>query len=115
MWQHNLENKITRESYLEICKQTGEEIDVNKIPPEFEDFPPDVQSAILVYNKLGDKIVADIGYMGKDYTTLPLHIELEKPDCKEIFIETLLRLDERLIKKSADEMRREREKLKSKK
>lgn len=113
-WQSNLDARVTRESYLNLCEQLNEEPDPEKIPPEMEDFPEDVQYAIATFNKLGDKIVADVGYMGKDYTTLPLHLELIQPSSKEIFLETLLILDEILITKSAEEMRRARDKLKSK-
>jgi hypothetical protein len=113
-WQNNTDQKVTREAYLEICRQTGEEPDPWKIPPEIEDFPEDVQKAINVFNRLGDKIVPDVGYLGKDYTSLPLHIEIMKPDSKEIFLETLLKIDERLIKQSAETMRQEREKLERK-
>lgn len=97
-----------------MCEQLGEEPNPEKIPPEFEDFPTDVQSAILTYNKLGDRLVPDIGYLGKDFTSLELHIELCKPDNKEIFVETLLRLDEKLIEESRAEMKAHHEKLKSK-
>jgi hypothetical protein len=97
-----------------MCEQMGQEPDMDKIPPELEDFPEDVQAAVVTFGKLGDRIVADIGYMGKDYTSLPIHMEILQLDNKELFMETLLRLDERVIKKSADEMRREREKLKRK-
>lgn len=113
-WQNNQQTKTTRETYLKICEQTGEEVDPDKIPPEFEDLPEDVQKGIITFNKLGDRVVADIGYLGKDYSALDVHIRVAKPDNEDIFLETLLRIDEVLIKKSADEMRQAREKLKKK-
>jgi hypothetical protein len=113
-WQSNLQNKVTRESYLKLKEQLGEEPNPDEIPPEIDDFPEDVQKAVITFNKLGDRIVADIGYLGKDYASLPVHIEVCKPESKEIFLEALLRLDERLIKESAETMRQEREKLKKK-
>lgn len=97
-----------------MCEQLNEEPDYNKIPPDFTDFPLEVQEAIITYGKLGDRVVADVGYMGKDYTSLPLHMEILKVRDKELFLETILRLDERMIKKSAEAMKRERDKLKSK-
>jgi hypothetical protein len=99
---------------LKICEQTGEEINLDKIPPEFEDFPYDVQNAIITFSKLGDRIVNEVGYIGKDYTSLPIHLEIYQPDNKEIFLETLLRLDEMLIKRSSDEMKQARRKLQPK-
>lgn len=97
-----------------MCEQTGKEVNYEEIPPELEDFPEEVQQAILTFGKLGDRIVADIGYLGKDFTSLPLHMELLDLENKSIFVETILRLDERLISKSAEAMKRERDKMKRK-
>lgn len=69
---------------------------------------------MIVYGKLGDRIVADLGYMGKDYTALPIYMRLVDPIDEEVFLETLLRLDERAIKKSSEEMARARKKATSK-
>jgi hypothetical protein len=46
--------------------------------------------------------------------SLPVHMKIYPPINEDIFLETILRLDERVIRKSAEEMRREREKLKKK-
>jgi len=97
-----------------MCEQMEIEPDMDKVPPDLDDFPEDVQAAIITYGKLGDKIVADIGYLGKDYTSLPIHMKILNLDNEEIFVETILRLDEVVMKKSAEQMRREREKLKRK-
>jgi hypothetical protein len=97
-----------------LCEQTGEEPNIDKVPPEFEDFPWDVQQGILIFAKLGDKIVADVGYMGKDYTLLPILMKQSGVMNEEICTETILRLDERVKIKSAEEMKRERDKLKNK-
>lgn len=105
---------MTYDRYMAMCEQLNQEPDVNKIPPEITDFPEEVQKAIVTFNKLGDRIVSDIGYLGKDYTSLPLHIEILNIENKEIFIETILRLDERVIKTSAEAMKRERDKLRAK-
>lgn len=97
-----------------MCEQLGQQPDYDKIPPDIEDFPEEVQSAIVTFAKLGDRVVADVGYMGKDYSALPMHMDLLGVQNRVIFVETILRLDERMIKKSQEEMRREREKLKRK-
>lgn len=97
-----------------MCEQMDQEPDPERMPPEFADFPEDVQTAIIIFGKLGDKLVADIGYLGKDYTLLePLLKGVHVYD-RDIVIETLLRLDERTKKRSAEEMKRERNKLKGK-
>ena len=105
---------MTREGYFTLCEQLDKVPDQEEIPPEFEDFPEDVQAAMVVFGKLGDRIVADIGYLGKDYTTLPIHMEILELSSKELFLETLLRIDEKVIKNSAESMKRERDKLKRK-
>jgi hypothetical protein len=110
-WQNSSENGVTREGYFTMCEQLEKEPVPDEIPPDIEDFPEDVQAAILTFGKLGDRIVADIGYLGKDWTSLPIHMEILQLDDKDVFIETLLRLDEKIIKKSAEEMRRARKKL----
>jgi len=113
-WQNSSEQGVTREGYFTMCEQMEIEPDMDKVPPDLDDFPEDVQAAIITYGKLGDKIVADIGYLGKDYTSLPIHMKILNLDNEEIFVETILRLDEVVMKKSAEQMRREREKLKRK-
>lgn len=92
----------------------GHEPNPDKCPPDLEDFPPDVQKAILVYGRLGDKVAADIGYLGKDLTPLSIYMEVYQVENKEIFLETILILDQKMIEKSAEAMKRERDKLKAK-
>lgn len=92
-----------------MCEQLGEEPSELKCPPEYGDFPLPLQQAIEVFNRLGDRVFPDIGYMGKDYTSLPLHIEVLGVTEKEIFLEALIRLDAHLIKKSAEQMKKARD------
>tara|TARA_R110000782_G_scaffold189192_1_gene279171 strand:+ start:1347 stop:1541 length:195 start_codon:yes stop_codon:yes gene_type:complete len=63
---------------------------------------------------LGDRIAADIGYLGKDYTNLPIYMEVHDIQDKEFFLDIINWLDSRAIQQSADAMKREREKLKRK-
>jgi len=114
-WQNCIETKTSAETYFKICEQLGRDPEPDQIPPEINDFPPEVQYAIEVYNKLGDKVVADVGYLGKDWTAVQYFEKLYPLEDKEIFYETILLLDERQIKKSATEMRQARERLKNKK
>jgi len=64
---------------------------------------------------LGDRIVADIGYIGKDYSNLSVLMEVCYIEDKELFLEILYWLDSRAIKQNAEQMKRERDKLKRKK
>ena len=77
---------------------------------------PDLaQDAVNTFNTLGDRIVVDIGYLGKDYSNLPILMQAYKIENPELFLEILHWLDSRAIKKSQEHMKRERDKLKNKK
>ena len=103
---------MTRDRYFSMCDQLGEEPDPDRIPPEIDDFPLDVQKAMLLFNKLGDRVFPDIGYLGKDYTQLPIYMDVYEVEDRKIFLETLLRLDSKIIQQSAAALKAEREKLK---
>jgi len=105
---------MTKDKYLTLCEQMGQEPVEEKCPPDFEDFPIAVQQAIEVFNKLGDRVYPEIGYLGKCYDSLGLHMEVSGVDNKEIFLETLIRLDSSMIKRSADQMKKARDKMKKK-
>ena len=53
---------MTKEQYLMMCEQTGEEIDWERCPPEWEDFPESVTKAMSIYHQLGNKVYPDIDY-----------------------------------------------------
>jgi hypothetical protein len=67
------------------------------------------------FSSLGDRIFPDIGYLGKDFTTLPYYIEMYDIQDTELFLEILTYLESRAIKASQEQLKREREKLKRKK
>jgi hypothetical protein len=89
----------------------GVEPNPDKIPPELTDFPVEVQEALEIFNNLNDRIVADIGYLGKDYTILPLY--MENIEDRRLFLDVLSWMDNKIIKKSAEEMKRARERAKA--
>ena len=105
---------MTRERYLEMCEQLGKKPDVNEIPPDVYDFPDIVQIAINIYNTLGDRVYPDIGYIGKDYTNLPILLDIYGVEDIELCMDVLSFLDSRAIKLSSDNLKKEREKLKRK-
>ena len=108
---------MTKDQYLRMCEQTGEEIDWDRCPPDLEDFPESVYTALNIYNSMGSRVQADIGYIGKDYTNLNLlynfYYITEKEE-KDWIFELLLFLDEREIKESQKRMKREMDKIKRK-
>lgn len=105
---------MTKDKYLTLCEQMGQDPSESKCPPDFEDFPVSVQQAIEVFNRLGDRVVADIGYLGKDFVSLPIHMEVVGVEDKEIFMDTLMRLDASMIKRSNDQMKKARDKVSKK-
>lgn len=108
----NLDSKMTADKYIEICEQLGQEPDLDKMPPELSDFPDEVQEALIIYNALGDRVASEIGFIGKDYTSLPILLEVYQIDDKEFILDILLWLERRAIKKSSDEMKKAHEQIK---
>jgi hypothetical protein len=93
----------------------GQEPDPEEMPPSTEDFPEIAIQALNTFSSLGDRVYPDIGYMGKDFTTLPYYIEMYGVEDTELFLEILTYLESRAIKNSQEQLKREREKLKRKK
>ena len=103
---------MTRERYLDMCEQLGKEPKEDEIPPDFEDFPLEMQEAIAVFNTLGDRVYPDIGYVGKDYTNLPILIQVHGIEDTDYLFEILHYLDGRAIEKSSETLKRQHDKLK---
>lgn len=106
---------MTQERYFKMCEQLEQEPIEDEIPPDWDDFPPIVHSAMATFNMLGDRVYPEIGYMGKDYTNLPYFIDQYEPDDKEFFLVLLDWLDSRAITSSQEHLKREHDKLKRKK
>lgn len=114
----NLDGKMTAERYFSLCEQMGKEPKEEEIPPEFQDFPTTVQYAISIYNQLGDRVVSDIGFLGKDYTKFSILLEsylIDEEKEKDLVLEIVSWLENRAIKKSSDAIKRQRDKMKNKK
>ena len=92
----------------------GQEPVEEEIPPDWEDFPNIVIDAMNTFQGLGDRIYADIGYVGKDFTNLSYYMDIYGVEDKELFLEILTFLESRAIKQSHEALKREREKLKRK-
>lgn len=103
---------LTKEKIFLMYKGREDKIDWEKVPPDIEDFPYDVQKALICYNKLGDRIAADIGYLGKDFGLVKILMDVEGVINKELFLETLLRLDNFFIRKSHKDMENARKQAK---
>ena len=107
---------MNKDQYLRMVEQTGEEIDWDKCPPDIEDFPDSILTALSIYNSLGDRIYPDIGFIGKDYTNLYLLYEnyyVENYQ-KDWIFELLLFLDGNNIKASQKRIKSEIDRIKRK-
>jgi len=105
---------MTKERYLEMEEQLGRTPSIEKCPPGIEDFPEIFIDTLNIFNSLGDRVYPEIGYIGKDYTNLPILIKLYKIDNIDLCIELLSRFDSDAIKLSQDRLKREYEKIKRK-
>jgi hypothetical protein len=105
---------MTQERYFEMMEQLEQDPVEDEIPPTWEDFPEDVISAINVFNLLGDRVYPDIGYIGKDYTNLPILTDVYGVNDTELLMDVLNFLDSRAIKQSSESLKKERDKLKRK-
>lgn len=103
---------MTADRYLEVCEQLGQEPDLDKMPLELSDFPDEVQEAIIIYNSLGDRIAAEIGFLGKDFTNLNTLMDIYGIEDREIILDIILWLERRAIKKSSDELKKAHDKIK---
>ena len=101
-----------------MCEQMGQEPKDEEIPPDLEDFPNIAIHALNTFAYLGDRVYPDIGFIGKDFTNLSYYLDMygiESIEDKELFLEILIYLESRAVKKSQETLKREREKLKRKK
>ena len=105
---------MTKDRYLTMCEQLGQEPNLKEIPPDYEDFPDIVIYAMNAFSMLQDRMYPDVGYIGKDYTNLPIYMEALKIEDKELFLEILDILDSRAVEHSRELLKKERDKLKRK-
>lgn len=107
---------MTKDQYLRMCEQTGEEINWEKCPPDWEDFPDIITDTINIFNSMGDRVYPDIGYVGKDFTNFEFLLKQYKINKHQIdfVLETILWLDSRTIEKSQKRMKAEYDRIKNK-
>ena len=108
---------MTKDQYLRMVEQTGEEIDWDRCPPDVEDFPPIIIDAMNIFNSLGNRIYPDVGYMGKDYTNLSAMKDLYgiQEHQEEYLMDILIFLDFRNVEESRKSIKAQMDKMKNKK
>lgn len=107
---------MTKSQYLDMCEQTNQEIDWEKCPPEWEDFPEFILDYMSLYNSLGDRMYPDIGYIGKDFTNFKfLREQYSVPKHQEeLLFELVLFMEGRRIKESQKAIKEAHDKIKRK-
>lgn len=107
---------MTKDQYLRMVEQTGEEIDWDKCPPEISDFPDSVVTALNIYHTLGDRVYPDVGFTGKDYTNLRFLMQLYaiEDHQQDWLVELINWLEAHNIRKSQEAIKAEYNKLKKK-
>ena len=107
---------MSKDQYLEMMEQMGEEPDWEKCPPDWEDFPDLTLTALNIYYSLGDRVYPEIGFIGKDYTNYEFLQELYKVEIhqKDYVNETILWLDSRAIEMSQKKLKAEYDRIKRK-
>lgn len=108
---------MTKEQYLRMCEQTNMEIDWEKCPPEWEDFPESISTGMSIFNALGNRIFGDVGYVGKDYINLEIlynFYRIKEKIEKEWILEIIMFLDLHHIEESQKQLKAQHDKLKKK-
>lgn len=96
-------------------EQRGQDVDPDKIPIEYADLPYDAQIAYNIYNRLGNRVESNIGFVGKDYTNLRLYIDLYYITDVEFLMDLLLTLEVYFIEENAKEIKKMMDKYNKKK
>ena len=113
----NLDTGMTRDRYFEMQEQMGHEPDEDMIPPDMDDLPELCHKALDIYNRMGDRVYPEIGYIGKDYTNLDFilkHFFITERAQIEWTYELILFLERRAIEDSRKQMKSEYDKIKKK-
>jgi len=107
---------MSKDQYLEMMDQLGEEPDWEKCPPDWEDFPDVIINCMNIFYSMGDRVYPDIGYIGKDYTNFEFLLKrygIEDYQ-KDYVFETILFLDSRAIEISQKKLKAEYDRMKRK-
>lgn len=111
LWLNSQQSKISKKVFYQIWEARGLPPPTDKIPVDLDDLPPIVTDAVIVFNSLGDRIVPDIGYIGKDYSSLELILKMREIPPSELLLDILLFLDQNAIKEHSRRMQAERDKI----
>jgi hypothetical protein len=82
---------MTKETYYEMCAALGNEPVESEVPVEFEDFPVEVQQALIAYRMLRDEWDSMNGiYLGKSLIGITEVLEATEIDLEDRKFITML-------------------------
>jgi len=107
---------MTKDQYLRMVEQTGEEIDWERCPPDLQDFPESIIDALNIFHSLGNRVYPEIGYIGKDFSNRDVLFELYsiKDYQKDWIMELLLFLENETVNEAQRQLKAEYDKIKRK-
>lgn len=107
---------MTKEQYLMMCEQLGNEPIPEEIPVDFSDFPYEVQDVINIFSILPDNWEGMSGtYMGKDFSLLPyLFDNIFEVSDRKISMKILLIIDRIVKEQYAQKAKQAKQKAKRK-
>ncbi len=107
---------MSKDQYLRMCEQMNQEPDFEKCPDDWEDFPNVVVNAVNIFHSMGDKIMPDIGYLGKDYTNFEFFLKLYDIENhqKDFVTEIILSMESRAVENAQRKLKAEYDKIKRK-
>ena len=107
---------MSKDQYLRMCEQMKQEPDFEKCPDDWEDFPNVVVNAVNIFHSMVDKIMPDIGYLGKDYTNFEFFLKLYDIENhqKDFVTEIILSMESRAVENAQRKLKAEYDKIKRK-
>ena len=80
----NANTGMNTEKYLAMCLALGDEPDPNKIPPDYNSFPPYVHTGIDIFNSLPDTYSGGMSpvYAGKNFSSLTALFDIFQVDSR---------------------------------
>lgn len=93
-------------------EQLGREPNMAKCPPGADDFPEIVQIAITIFNSLGNRVYPEVGFIGKEYSALPIYLDMYDVTDIDLVMDIIAKLEAHAIKKSQEAIKREHDKAK---
>tara|TARA_B100001778_G_scaffold161753_1_gene132857 strand:- start:185 stop:544 length:360 start_codon:yes stop_codon:yes gene_type:complete len=103
---------VSLDAYLSICEQRGIEPDPENMPPEFSDYPHEVQVAFLVYAHLPDRWDGMSGMnFGKDLAPLGTLLDIYQVPLEDrpITLFFIKQIEVRKVEKDNNESKRRQE------